>query len=126
VRAEGGDRADDIPARKYYEDVSCARWRFTARGPPPPRSRRGFASPEKRETTGTTAQSERETTMKPMRAGTGAKTRVVARGGDSPLEIPASAPLLNGEESAALLFAGERLSGEVEEVERVVTGRRIE
>jgi hypothetical protein len=40
-------------------------------------------------------------TMKPMHTETGAKKRVVACGGDSPLEIPASAPLLDGERSTS-------------------------
>jgi hypothetical protein len=77
-------------------------WRFNARvSPCLPRGRHGFTSLEKREATRTAAQSERETTMKPMRAETGVKTQVVARGGDSPLEIPVGAPLLDGDHSAS-------------------------
>jgi hypothetical protein len=39
--------------------------------------------------------------MKPMRARTGAKMRVVRSGGDSPLGIPTSAQLLEGDRSAS-------------------------
>jgi hypothetical protein len=39
--------------------------------------------------------------MKPMRAGTGTKMQVVASEGDSPLEIPTSAQLLEGERSTS-------------------------
>jgi hypothetical protein len=53
--------------------------------------------------------------MKPMRAGTGTKMRVVVRGvirHSKPRRAlsfsKASAPLQDGKESTALLFAGER------------------
>jgi hypothetical protein len=53
--------------------------------------------------------------MMQMRAGTGAKVRVVASGGDSHSKIPTSSHLLEGdrslqadEKSTAPLFAGER------------------
>jgi hypothetical protein len=68
--------------------------------------------------------------MKQMRAGKGAKVRVVASGGDSHSEsrraltfLKAIAPLQADEKSTTPLFTGERRSGEGEEVERVVTGR---
>jgi hypothetical protein len=67
-------RSDDIPTSKSYEDVLVNAVEN--------HSRRGFAPRREERAKTTRKQRSGEGAMKPMRAGTGARMRGVASGGD--------------------------------------------
>jgi hypothetical protein len=105
ARGKGGDRSDGIPAsKKLRRCVSWTQWGIDVGSLPPQHSRPAGSPPpphgEKEEDDGNTSQ-WREARWSRCGREQGAMMRVDTSGGDSPLGIPTSTQLLEGDRSAS-------------------------